>query len=76
MTKRKKGNTGLYLLLVVGVAVVGVFVFRSQICAQRVPAFVHNILCGPGSIKPGGGVQQTPAGTRYLAGSEDLPPIT
>lgn len=34
----------------------------------------HNT--GPDSVPWGGGTQETPAGTRYLAGPDDLPPIT
>ena len=59
-------------LIIGGLALVaGLFIFKDQICPHiQIPIICGNI----GSVPWGGGTQETDAGTRYLAGPDDLPP--
>lgn len=57
-------------LLIGGLVILGgVYIFRDQICPTiRIP-----FVCGTiGSVPWGGGTQETEAGTRYLAGPDDI----
>lgn len=58
-------------LLIGGLVILaGAYIFKDQLC----PVVPIPFICGTiGSVPWGGGTQETEAGTRYLAGSEDLP---